>query len=91
MTTLCETCSKEIGSAPCPQCKEDVLLLGPFCYMCGAELAIAGPSDAEPGAGEDDNEDLSQRILCSDGACIGVIDERGFCKICGKPYVPDSD
>jgi hypothetical protein len=29
--------------------------------------------------------DFSQRILCSDGKCIGVIDEKGFCKVCGKP------
>ena len=25
--------------------------------------------------------------LCSDGTCIGVINEKGFCKVCGKPYV----
>jgi hypothetical protein len=37
----------------------------------------------------DDDLDLSNRILCSDGACIGVVDEKGICKVCGKPYVPE--
>jgi hypothetical protein len=30
-------------------------------------------------------DDFSQRILCSDGNCIGIINEQGFCNICGKP------
>jgi len=33
-----------------------------------------------------DGFDLSNRILCSDGTCIGVINEKGFCRVCGKPY-----
>jgi hypothetical protein len=24
--------------------------------------------------------------LCSDGNCIGVVNEKGVCHICGKPY-----
>jgi hypothetical protein len=27
----------------------------------------------------------AERILCSDGNCIGTINEKGFCNICGKP------
>lgn len=40
---------------------------------------------------EDDNQsfDPSTRILCSDGNCIGVINKKGFCKVCGKPYKPN--
>jgi hypothetical protein len=30
--------------------------------------------------------DWENRKLCSDGACIGVINEQGVCNICGKPY-----
>ncbi len=39
--------------------------------------------DDEP---EDDGEppDLEHRILCSDGACIGIIGNDGKCKECGK-------
>jgi len=31
--------------------------------------------------------DPSTRILCSDEACIGIVNEKGFCKVCGKPYL----
>jgi hypothetical protein len=31
--------------------------------------------------------DLSERIPCHDGSCIGTINEKGVCNICGKPSV----
>jgi len=31
------------------------------------------------------NNDLQERILCSDGNCIGVINNDGYCNECGKP------
>lgn len=34
----------------------------------------------------DENIDWDKRVLCSDGACIGVIGPDGKCKECGKPY-----
>lgn len=87
MTMLCETCSKEFEKTTCPHCKEDIFRFGAYCYLCGGELAV------EPSAGEEtgEDDDFSKRILCSDGACIGVIDERGICKVCGKPYTPESE
>ena len=30
-----------------------------------------------------------QRILCSDGNCIGIIGAEGRCKVCGMPYDGD--
>ena len=30
-------------------------------------------------------DDFSERISCSDGTCTGIINEKGFCNICGKP------
>ena len=30
---------------------------------------------------------FSERILCSDGNCIGTIDRTGVCNICGKPLI----
>ncbi len=32
---------------------------------------------------------LEDRILCSDGACIGVIGSNGCCKVCGKTHSGD--
>ncbi len=40
---------------------------------------------------EDDNDstpDLENRILCIDGACIGIIGSDGCCKVCGLKYDP---
>ncbi len=33
-----------------------------------------------------DNDDWQDRVLCSDGNCIGVIGPDGHCKECGKSY-----
>ena len=33
----------------------------------------------------DYDDDWDKRVLCSDGACIGVIGPDGKCKECGKP------
>ncbi len=63
-----------------------VLRLGPCCYLCGKVLDVAPP---EPAEGVEEG-DFDNRVLCSDGTCIGVIDERGVCKVCGKPYSPDA-
>jgi hypothetical protein len=44
------------------------------------------PAEDEP---EDDGPlDLDRRILCPDGACIGVIGPDGKCKVCGTPMDP---
>jgi hypothetical protein len=32
------------------------------------------------------DKDWENRVLCSDGNCIGVIGSDGLCKECGKPY-----
>jgi len=35
------------------------------------------------------NSDWDNRVLCSDGNCIGVIGSDGRCKECGKKYEGD--
>ena len=80
---ICEKCAGEIKTILCAHCGTDVVRLGPYCYTCGQAL------DKEAGAVEqEDGVDLSTRILCSDEACIGVVNEEGICKVCGKPYEP---
>ena len=32
------------------------------------------------------NQEWENRVLCSDGNCIGVVGSDGRCKECGKPY-----
>lgn len=41
---------------------------------------VSAPADAGPGAGGDDEE----RFLCPDGACTGLLDGDGRCKVCGQ-------
>jgi hypothetical protein len=84
---LCEQCRKEVETTTCGQCDSVVLKLGPFCYSCGNELDKVQSTNREI---ETEDVDFSSRILCSDGACIGVVDEKGICKVCGKPYKPET-
>jgi predicted amidophosphoribosyltransferase len=86
---LCETCAKEFDKTLCPHCGEDIFRFGAYCYLCGGEVAVAVAGPIAEEAAEDD--DFSRRILCSDGTCIGVIDEKGICKVCGKSYTPESE
>ncbi|MGA3173502.1 MAG: hypothetical protein ABSE25_03640 [Syntrophorhabdales bacterium] len=86
---LCEKCAREVDLVICGGCGRSVELLGPFCYQCGRKIGKEAAQEAR--TGESDQEiDLSGRILCRDGTCIGVIGEQGTCKICGKPYAPES-
>jgi hypothetical protein len=38
---------------------------------------------------DEDEIDFSQRIMCCDGNCIGAINEKGVCNVCGKPYITE--
>ena len=43
---------------------------------------------------KDSEFNLEERILCSNGACIGLVGPDGICKECGKPYdgpLPSND
>ena len=37
------------------------------------------------------SDDWQDRVLCSDGNCIGIIGPDGRCKECGKPYRMTND
>jgi hypothetical protein len=88
---LCEKCTGEIDVVACGACGRSVAQLGPFCYYCGHRLEKEAGETAGDAVRENDEViDFSDRILCSDGTCIGVINEQGVCKVCGKPYTPGS-
>lgn len=81
---ICEKCQAEIETITCVRCGEEIRPLGDYCYLCGADLRLKKNEEEEG-----DTIDLSSRILCSDGTCIGVV-ENGVCKLCGKPYIPET-
>jgi hypothetical protein len=80
---ICEKCAGEIGTVICKNCNQEILKLGAYCYQCGNRFEI------DMREKEESDFDLESRILCSDGTCIGVV-ENGFCKLCGKPYEPEA-
>jgi len=83
---LCEKCGSEIENITCRQCGNVIMKLGDFCYLCGGRC-VEPRGDLSEGT---EAGDFNARILCSDGTCIGVIDEKGICKVCGKPYTSES-
>jgi hypothetical protein len=83
-TMNCPHCGVEIGGRKCSSCGSSILEESLFCHRCGAKLN--NPVPEAPALPDDGPPDFSKRVLCSDGNCIGVINEQGFCKICGKPY-----
>ncbi len=80
---ICEKCAGEIVTVICKNCNREILKLGLYCYICGSKFEI------DVREKEESDFDLESRILCSDGTCIGVV-ENGFCKLCGKPYEPET-
>jgi hypothetical protein len=80
----CPHCGQRIGERTCASCNAEVLEESLFCHRCGLKL---GKEEPLPNPSEKEEDlDFSRRILCSDGNCIGVVNEQGFCKVCGKPY-----
>ena len=83
----CPHCKAELPSRECPECHERIPLEGRFCPHCGVEITRRDAA-AESGG---DEIDFSKRILCSDGTCIGIINEDGLCSECGKPYTGEAE
>jgi hypothetical protein len=79
---ICDKCGEAVESVNCNSCGNVILRLGSYCYLCGSVIVAKVDDDEEQG-------DFSDRILCSDGTCIGVVNEEGICKVCGKPYTPE--
>ncbi|KPK90570.1 MAG: hypothetical protein AMJ94_09015 [Deltaproteobacteria bacterium SM23_61] len=84
----CPHCGQNLAAGSCASCGSEVFQESLFCHRCGSKLEKA---EAKPVAVEAEAEepDFSKRILCSDGTCIGVVNEQGVCKVCGKPYTGD--
>jgi len=82
---ICEKCGSETETVKCIKCGEEIIKLGPYCYLSGTGLDEKTETEADTAGA-----DFENRILCSDGTCIGVINEQGVCKVCGKPYTPET-
>jgi hypothetical protein len=45
-----------------------------YCSRCGKPIKM-----------EKTEIDASERVPCPDGNCVGTINEKGVCNICGSP------
>lgn len=75
----CPHCQGALPFILCPGCQEEIPERSLYCCWCGQTLKR-----------EEGEADFSERTLCSDGNCIGVINEQGRCNICGKPYAGEA-
>lgn len=70
----CPHCDGTIPFVLCPGCGGETPVESLYCCRCGKRVK------------QEEKVDLSERTLCSDGNCIGTVNEQGVCNICGKPY-----
>ena len=75
----CPHCQQTWPGIPCPGCGEETPEGSSYCWKCGKP--IRGQKDLEA-----TDSDLSERIPCRDGNCIGTVNESGVCNVCGKSY-----
>jgi hypothetical protein len=71
----------------CPHCGETLPVI--LCRECGGETFEGSLYCCRCGKAmkkEKVEIDFSQRIPCSDGNCIGTINEKGVCNVCEKHY-----
>ena len=71
----CPRCGEALPFLVCPECKQEIPDKSLYCCWCG-----------NPVKKEKVEVDFSERVPCSDGSCIGTINDNGACSICGKPY-----
>lgn len=62
----------------CYKCNESIPDISRYCLHCGTFL---NTSEQEA---EEEDIDWANRILCSDGNCVGTVVD-GKCRICGTP------
>ncbi len=72
----CPHCHEALPTTLCPGCNGEIPEKSLYCCWCGNRMMVK----------VEERVDFSERILCSDGNCIGTINEEGVCNICKKPY-----
>jgi len=69
----CPHCNQPLSYVICSECGGETPEKSLYCCQCGRVMKRQ-ESEAE----------LPERILCRDGSCIGTINEKGVCNVCGK-------
>jgi predicted RNA-binding protein with PUA domain len=73
----------------CAKCNQPLRADG-RCSECGRSAAFEEilRLPASERALKPSDPDFDARLLCSDGACVGVIGLDGRCAVCGRSYDP---
>lgn len=69
----CPRCGEMLSSVVCRECGGETPEGSLYCCRCGKPIEV---EKAETG--------FSERIPCRDGNCVGTINEKGVCNICGN-------
>ncbi len=80
----CPHCHRALPFLLCRNCGKETPEGSRYCSQCGTLIETVPEKEKTI-----EEDDFSKRRLCSDGTCIGVINEKGVCNICGKPYTGD--
>jgi hypothetical protein len=76
----CPRCNEILPFILCPECGGETPEGSLYCCRCGRRMVK-----------KEEGDDFSERIPCSDGSCIGTINDGGFCNICKKPYTGERE
>lgn len=71
----CPHCGSSLAFSSCSECGGEIPAKSRYCCWCGSPVKV-----------EVEEASFSERELCSDGSCVGTINEGGICNVCGKPY-----
>jgi hypothetical protein len=78
----CPHCHQTLSFLLCSNCGKETPEASRYCNQCGRLMETIQKKRVE-------EHDFSDRTACSDGTCIGIINEKGVCNICGQPYTGD--
>ncbi len=70
----CPHCGGLLALSSCSECGGEIPAKSRYCCWCGNPVKL-----------EAVETDIPERKLCSDGSCVGTINEKGICNVCGKP------
>ena len=78
----CPHCHETLPFLVCSKCGKETPGASRYCSQCGTLIEPIQEKKIE-------DHDFSERTACSDGTCIGIINDKGVCNICGQPYTGD--
>ncbi len=77
----CPHCGYLLAFSSCSSCGGEIPAKSRYCCWCGNLINVEEDKK--------DEREASERVPCSDGSCVGTINEQNVCNICGKPFIKE--